>query len=87
MGDKAGAKRRMLLPACPARAACRRLGRPGRRRLHAEAERLGYPLLVGRGRRRWAVWLVSAAELPAALAGARRKTAGAFGDDRLMLDG
>ncbi len=88
MGDKAGAKRRMLA----ARVPCV----PGYlgddqsdAALAAEAERVGYPLLVkavagggGRGMR-----LVRAAgELADALAGARREAASAFGDGTLMLE-
>ncbi|MGM9489478.1 biotin carboxylase N-terminal domain-containing protein [Ideonella sp. YS5] len=91
MGDKAGAKRRMLeagVPCAPGFLADDTAAQSDER-LIAEASRLGYPLLVkavagggGRGMR-----LVHAAgELPAALAGARREAEGAFGDGRLMLE-
>ncbi|MBE0548000.1 MAG: carbamoyl-phosphate synthase subunit L [Rubrivivax sp.] len=88
MGDKAAAKRRMIdagVPCAP--------GYEGHDqsddRLSAEAMRLGLPLLVkavagggGRGMR-----LVHRYdELAAAIAGARREAAGAFGDDTLMLE-
>ncbi len=88
MGDKALAKRRMLdagVPCAP--------GYLGERQddasLIAEAKRLGLPLLVkavagggGRGMR----LVHDAAELPAALAGARREALSAFGDGTLMLE-
>jgi acetyl/propionyl-CoA carboxylase alpha subunit len=58
-------------------------------RLTAEADRVGYPLLVkaiagggGRGIRR----VDGPGELSSAIAAARREAAGAFGDDRLMLE-
>ena len=88
MGDKAGAKRRMLAASVPCV--------PGYlgddqsdAALTAQANGLGYPLLVkavagggGRGMR-----LVHAAtELADALAGARREAASAFGDGTLMLE-
>ena len=88
MGDKAGAKRRMLAAAVPCV--------PGYlgddqsdTAFAAQATVLGYPLLVkavagggGRGMR-----LVHAAgELADALAGARREAASAFGDGTLMLE-
>jgi acetyl/propionyl-CoA carboxylase alpha subunit len=88
MGNKAGAKRRMLeagVPCVPGY-----LGDDQSEvALAAEAERLGVPLLVkavagggGRGMR-----LVHAAsELAAALAGARREAQSAFGDGTLMLE-
>jgi geranyl-CoA carboxylase alpha subunit len=88
MGDKALAKRRMVeagVPCAPGYLGDEQTDA----RLSAEAERLGYPLLVkavagggGRGMR-----LVRAtAELPAALAGARREATNAFGDGTLMLE-
>jgi len=88
MGDKAGAKRRMLAAGVPCAA-----GYGGEdqsdERLSAEAARLGLPLLVkaiagggGRGMR----LVREARELPEGLAGARREAASAFGDDRLMLE-
>jgi geranyl-CoA carboxylase alpha subunit len=88
MGDKALAKRRMLEAGVPC--APGYLGdNPGDERLAAEAARLGLPLLVkavagggGRGMR----LVRSMAELPAALAGARREATSAFGDGTLMLE-
>ena len=88
MGDKARAKRRMREAGVPC--APGYLGEEqSDARLTSEATALGLPLLVkavagggGRGMR-----LVRAmAELPAALAGARREAASAFGDDKLMLE-
>ena len=88
MGDKAGAKRRMLAAGVPCV--------PGYlgddqsdAALTGQANLLGYPLLVkavagggGRGMR-----LVHApGELAEALAGARREAASAFGDGTLMLE-
>ncbi len=88
MGDKAGAKRRMLATGVPCV--------PGYlgddqsdAALAGQAEALGYPLLVkavagggGRGMR-----LVHAAsELADAIAGARREATSAFGDGTLMLE-
>ncbi len=88
MGDKAGAKRRMIdagVPCAPGY-----LGEDqDDARLTAEAARLGLPLLVkavagggGRGMR----LVRSLAELPSALAGARREAQSAFGDGTLMLE-
>jgi 3-methylcrotonyl-CoA carboxylase alpha subunit len=58
-------------------------------RLIAEAARIGFPLLIkasagggGKGMRR----VTSADAVPAALAGARREAASAFGDDKLLLE-
>ncbi|NLZ41532.1 MAG: carbamoyl-phosphate synthase subunit L, partial [Comamonadaceae bacterium] len=91
MGDKAAAKRRMRAAGVPC--APDYLGEDqGDERLAAEARALGTPLLVkavagggGRGMR-----LVrdarALAELPAALAAARREAESAFGDGRLMLE-
>ncbi|HEY9023855.1 MAG TPA: biotin carboxylase N-terminal domain-containing protein, partial [Burkholderiaceae bacterium] len=88
MGDKAGAKRRMIAAGVPCV--------PGYlgddqsdAALVAQANGLGYPLLVkavagggGRGMR-----LVRAeSELADALAGARREASSAFGDGTLMLE-
>jgi len=89
MGDKAGAKRRMLAAGVPCAPGYLAEDDPSDERLQAEAERLGYPLLVkavagggGRGMR-----LVHAGhELAAAIAGARREAQSAFGDGRLMLE-
>nr|WP_259374488.1 biotin carboxylase N-terminal domain-containing protein [Calidifontimicrobium sp. SYSU G02091] len=88
MGDKAGAKKRMLgagVPCAPGY-----LGDDqSDARLVAEAQRLGTPLLVkavagggGRGMR----LVRHLDELPAALDGARREATSAFGDGRLMLE-
>jgi len=88
MGDKAGAKRRMLAAGVPCVP-----GYLGEEQSDAalteQANGLGYPLLVkavagggGRGMR-----LVHAAgELADALAGARREATSAFGDGTLMLE-
>jgi acetyl-CoA/propionyl-CoA carboxylase biotin carboxyl carrier protein len=88
MGDKAAARRtaaRLGVPVLP--------GYDGAEqddaRLLAEAERVGFPLLVkpsagggGKGMR-----VVRAeADLPDALAAARREAARSFGDDRLILE-
>jgi geranyl-CoA carboxylase alpha subunit len=88
MGDKAGAKRRMIEAGVPC--APGYLGEDqSDERLATEAARLGTPLLVkavagggGRGMRR----VRDLAELPAALAGARREALSAFGDSTLMLE-
>jgi len=88
MGDKALAKRRMLEAGVPC--APGYLGEDQTDdRLIAEAKRLGLPLLVkavagggGRGMR----LVRDLAELPDALAGARREAQSAFGDGTLMLE-
>ncbi len=88
MGDKSLAKRRMIdagVPCAPGY-----LGEDqSDQRLAAEAQRLGLPLLVkavagggGRGMR----LVCQFAELPEALAGARREASSAFGDGTLMLE-
>ncbi|MFL6697145.1 MAG: acetyl/propionyl/methylcrotonyl-CoA carboxylase subunit alpha [Vitreoscilla sp.] len=88
MGDKAGAKRRMLAAGVPCVP-----GYLGDDQSDAaftqQAQALGYPLLVkavagggGRGMR----LVPAAAELAHALAGARREAASAFGDGTLMLE-
>jgi geranyl-CoA carboxylase alpha subunit len=92
MGDKAQAKRRMLaagVPCAPGYFAEGHGDEPSDERLTAEAAKLGLPLLVkavagggGRGMR----LVRDAAELPAALAGARREALSAFGDGALMLE-
>ena len=58
-------------------------------RLLDEAERIGFPVLIkavagggGRGMR----VVAGAAEFAAALAGAKREAAGAFGDDRMLIE-
>jgi geranyl-CoA carboxylase alpha subunit len=88
MGDKAGAKRRMIAAGVPTIPGC--LGEDqSDAGLTAEAEKLGFPLLVkavagggGRGMR----LARHAAELPEALAGARREALSVFGDATLMLE-
>ncbi|MBK8763020.1 MAG: carbamoyl-phosphate synthase subunit L [Sulfuritalea sp.] len=88
MGDKAGAKRRMVAAGVPTVPGY--LGdNPSDECLTIEAETLGFPLLVkavagggGRGMR----LARSTAELPEALAGARREAQAAFGDAALMLE-
>jgi geranyl-CoA carboxylase alpha subunit len=88
MGDKAGAKRRMIAAGVPC--APGYLGEDqSDERLAQEAGKLGLPLLVkavagggGRGMR----LVRSLTELPAALAGARREAQSAFGDGTLMLE-
>jgi geranyl-CoA carboxylase alpha subunit len=88
MGDKAAAKRRMLAAGVPC--APGYLGDDqSDERLLDEARGLGLPLLVkavagggGRGMR----LVHDHAELPAAIAGARREAEAAFGDGRLMLE-
>jgi geranyl-CoA carboxylase alpha subunit len=88
MGDKAGAKRRMMAAGVPCVPGY--LGEdPSDAAFAAAAGRIGFPLLVkavagggGRGMR-----LVQAPhELADALAGARREAAAAFGDGTLMLE-
>ncbi len=88
MGDKAQAKRRMLAAGVPCAPGYLDADQSDER-LTAEAARLGLPLLVkavagggGRGMR----LVRDAAELPAALTGARREALSAFGDDTLMLE-
>jgi len=88
MGDKAGAKRRMIAAGVPT--APGYLGEDqSDEKLGAEAEKLGFPLLVkavagggGRGMR----LAHGTADLPEALAGARREALAAFGDATLMLE-
>ncbi len=88
MGDKAGAKRRMIeakVPCAPGY-----LGDDqSDERLTEEAHKLGVPFLVkavagggGRGMR----LVHHMADLPQALAGARREAQSAFGDGTLMLE-
>jgi geranyl-CoA carboxylase alpha subunit len=88
MGDKAGAKRRMRAAGVPCVPGY--LGDDQRdATMSAEAAALGMPLLVkavagggGRGMR----LVRNLAELPAALASARREAESAFGDGTLMLE-
>ena len=92
MGDKAQAKRRMLaagVPCAPGYFGDGQGDEQSDERLSAEAVALGLPLLVkavagggGRGMR----LVREAAELPAAITGARREALSAFGDGRLMLE-
>jgi len=92
MGDKAAAKRRMRaagVPCAPGYLASASAADQSDARLHAQALLLGLPLLVkavagggGRGMR----LVREAAELPAAIAGARREALSAFGDGTLMLE-
>ena len=88
MGDKAAAKRRMEAAGVPVLA-----GYAGEEqddgRLRAEAEAVGYPLMVkaaagggGKGMR----LVERAADLDDALLGARREALGAFGDGTLLLE-
>lgn len=88
MGDKALAKRRMLeagVPCAPGYLGADQTDTA----LSAEAEKLGYPLLVkavagggGRGMR----LAHSSAELQPVIEGARREAISAFGDGTLMLE-
>ncbi|MCX7239177.1 MAG: acetyl-CoA carboxylase biotin carboxylase subunit [Burkholderiales bacterium] len=88
MGDKARAKRAMLEAGVPC--APGYLGQEqGDAELTAQAQALGYPLLVkavagggGRGMR----LVRSAAELAQGIEGARREATSAFGDGTLMLE-
>ncbi len=88
MGHKAGAKRLMLTAGVPCAPGC--LGEDqSDSALAAAARELGTPLLVkavagggGRGMR----LVRDLADLPEALAGARREAQGAFGDGTLMLE-
>ncbi|MCH8181412.1 MAG: acetyl-CoA carboxylase biotin carboxylase subunit [Proteobacteria bacterium] len=88
MGDKAGAKRAMIEAGVPC--APGYLGdKQDDATLMAQAERLGYPLLVkavsgggGRGMR----LVHEASELAQAIASARREAQSAFGDGTLMLE-
>jgi geranyl-CoA carboxylase alpha subunit len=88
MGDKAAAKRRMLQAGVPCAPGYLEADQSDER-LKTEAQKLGLPLLVkavagggGRGMR----LVRDMAELPAALAGARREANSAFGDGTLMLE-
>jgi len=88
MGDKALAKQRMIAAGVPC--APGYLGQDqADATLMAEAEKLGYPLLVkavagggGRGMR----LVRQGSELQAAIEGARREATSAFGDGTLMLE-
>jgi excisionase family DNA binding protein len=88
MGDKAAARSlaaRLGIPLLP--------GSDGKRQsdraLAAEADRIGYPVLVkpaGGGGGKGMHVARSAADLPELLARARREAAASFGDDRLLLE-
>ncbi|HRN50746.1 MAG TPA: biotin carboxylase N-terminal domain-containing protein [Anaerolineales bacterium] len=87
MGDKASARERMLQAGVPVLPGYQ--GPDSTGELEAAAAALGYPLLVkaaagggGVGQR----VVHAAAELPEAIAAARREAASAFGDERLMLE-
>ena len=88
MGDKADAKRRMIAAGVPTIPGY--LGEDqSDEELTAAAQKLGYPLLVkavagggGRGMR----LAQASADLPEALAAARREAQAAFGDATLMLE-
>ena len=92
MGNKAAAKRRMRaagVPCAPGYFATDLDAEQSDERLTQEAQKLGCPLLVkavsgggGRGMR----LVHGLAELPGALAGARREALSAFGDGTLMLE-
>ncbi len=88
MGDKAGAKRRMIEAGVPCVPGYHDADQDDDR-LITEGARLAMPLLVkavagggGRGMR----LVRTPGELPAALAGARREALAAFGDATLMLE-
>jgi geranyl-CoA carboxylase alpha subunit len=88
MGDKAGAKRRMIAAGVPCVPGFHDTDQADDR-LIAEGAKLGVPLLVkavagggGRGMR----LVRTPDELPAAIAGARREALAAFGDATLMLE-
>lgn len=87
MGDKAQARELMLRAGVPVLPGYQ--GPDGQAALQAAAAQLGYPLLVkaaagggGVGQR----VVHTAAELPEAIAAARREAASAFGDERLMME-
>ncbi|MFO0295511.1 MAG: acetyl-CoA carboxylase biotin carboxylase subunit [Rhodospirillales bacterium] len=88
MGDKSAAKAAMERAGVPVVPGYHGVDQDDRV-FAAHAERIGYPLLVkaaagggGKGMR----VVGSAPELDAALAGARREAASAFGDDRLLVE-
>ncbi|MFA6312206.1 MAG: biotin carboxylase N-terminal domain-containing protein [Sterolibacterium sp.] len=88
MGDKAGAKRRLLAAGVPCIPGYQDEEQSDQR-LMTEAARIGFPLMIkasagggGRGMRR----VAQAAELPAALASARSEATAAFGSDTLILE-
>jgi acetyl/propionyl-CoA carboxylase alpha subunit len=87
LGDKASARRaaiRLGVPVVPGVE-----GVPTAERARAEAERIGYPVLlkaVGGGGGRGMRTASNAEELSAAFEGARREAEAAFGDARLFLE-
>ncbi len=88
MGDKAEAKRLMEAAGVPVVPGYQGEDQSGAR-LAAEAERIGFPLLIkaaagggGRGMRE----VNEAAQFAEQLAGARREALSAFGDDRVLLE-
>jgi acetyl/propionyl-CoA carboxylase alpha subunit len=87
LGDKAAARRAATRLGIPVVPGVEEIGSVDR--AVAEAERIGYPVLLkaaggggGRGMRR----VASAAELPEAFEGARREAEAAFGDARVFLE-
>jgi acetyl/propionyl-CoA carboxylase alpha subunit len=88
MGDKLSARQRAAaagVPVVPGSAP----GLSSDADLAREASRIGFPLLVkavGGGGGKGMSRVDNAADLPAALAEARRLSAGAFGDDRVYLE-
>ena len=88
MGSKAAAKRKMApagVPLIPGYHG----DEQGDERLHAEAERVGFPLMLkaaagGGGKGMRVVRLAD--EFREGLAAARREAAGAFGDERMILE-
>ncbi|GAB4516494.1 MAG: geranyl-CoA carboxylase subunit apha [Amphiplicatus sp.] len=88
MGDKAEARRRMIAAGVPCAPGYEGADQSPAR-FRAEAERIGYPVMVkaaagggGRGMR----VVQSPDELNEALAGARKEAESAFGDGRLLLE-
>lgn len=87
LGDKAAARRAALQLGIPVVPGAEEIASADR--ALAEAERIGYPVLLkaaggggGRGMRR----VAEAAELPDAFQGARREAEAAFGDGRIFLE-
>jgi acetyl-CoA carboxylase biotin carboxylase subunit len=87
MGDKAAARERMIVHGVPVVPGYQ--GSDDDRRLHQEASRIGFPLLIkpaagggGKGMR----VVAAAADMQEALDAARREARHAFGDQRLILE-